>query len=136
MEYKEYKASEGKVLFNIDNFTYGNMMLCSVDTVLNLIEVNKEDAEEYQKTYYEESERLMRDPVVKKELKAMPKRAKIRAASNDINQLGDEMQERMALIDKRRTELLSELMAKGYNINAAGTSESNIEEHIRGLLNE
>lgn len=136
MEYKEYKASEGKVLFNIDNFTYGNMMLCSVDTVLNLIEVNKEDAEEYQKTYYEESERLMRDPVVKKELKAMPKRAKIRAASNDINQLGDEMQERMTLIDKRRTELLSELMAKGYNLNADGTPESNIEEHIRGLLNE
>lgn len=136
MKYKEYKASEGKVLFNIDNFTYGNMMLCSVDTVLNLIEVNKEDAEEYQKTYYEESERLMRDPVVKKELKAMPKRAKIRAASNDINQLGDEMQERMALIDKRRTELLSELVAKGYNLNAAGTPESNIEEHIRGLLNE
>lgn len=136
MEYKEYKASEGKVLFNIDNFTYGNMMLCSVDTVLNLIEVNKEDAEEYQKTYYEESERLMRDPAVKKELEAMPKRAKIRAASNDINQLGDEMQERMALIDKRRTELLSELMAKGYNLNAAGTPKSNIEEHIRGLLNE
>lgn len=136
MEYKEYKASEGKVLFNIDNFTYGNMMLCSVDTVLNLIEVNKEDAEEYQKTYYEESERLMRDPAVKKELEAMPKRAKIRAASNDINQLGDEMQERMALIDKRRTELLSELVAKGYNLNAAGTPESNIEEHIRGLLNE
>lgn len=136
MEYKEYKASEGKVLFNIDNFTYGNMMLCSVDTVLNLIEVNKEDAEEYQKTYYEESERLMRAPAVKKELEAMPKRAKIRAVSNDINQLDDEMQERMALIDKRRTELLSELMAKGYNINAAGTPESNIEEHIRGLLNE
>lgn len=136
MEYKEYKASEGKVLFNIDNFTYGNMMLCSVDTVLNLIEVNKEDAEEYQKTYYEESERLMRDPVVKKELKAMPKRAKTRAASNDINQLDDEMQERMALIDKRRIELLSELMAKGYNLNAAGTPESNIEEHIKGLLNE
>lgn len=136
MEYKEYKASEGKVLFNIDNFTYGNMMLCSVDTVLNLIEVNKEDAEEYQKTYYEESERLMRDPAVKKELEAMPKRAKIMAASNDINQLDDEMQERMALIDKRRTELLSELMAKGYNLNAAGTTESNIEEHIRGLLNE
>lgn len=136
MEYKEYKASEGKVLFNIDNFTYGNMMLCSVDTVLNLIEVNKEDAEEYQKTYYEESERLMRDPAVKKELEAMPKRAKIMAASNDINQLDDEMQERMALIDKRRTELLSELMAKGYNLNAAGTPESNIEEHIRGLLNE
>lgn len=136
MEYKEYKASEGKVLFNIDNFTYGNMMLCSVDTVLNLIEVNKEDAEEYQKTYYEESERLMRDPAVKKELEAMPKRAKIRAASNNINQLGDEMQERMALIDKKRTELLSELMAKGYNLNAAGTPESNIEEHIRGLLNE
>ena len=136
MEYKEYKASEGKVLFNIDNFTYGNMMLCSADTVLNLIEVNKEDAEEYQKTYYEESERLMRDPVVKKELEAMPKRAKIMAASNDINQLGDEMQERMALIDKRRTELLSELMAKGYNLNAAGTPESNIEVHIRGLLNK
>lgn len=136
MEYKEYKASEGKVLFNIDNFTYGNMMLCSVDTVLNLIEVNKEDAEEYQKTYYEESERLMRDPAVKKELEAMPKRAKIRAASNDINQLDDEMQERMALIDKRRAELLSELMAKGYNLNAANTPESNIEEHIRGLLNE
>ena len=136
MEYKEYKASEGKVLFNIDNFTYGNMMLCSVDTILNLIEVNKEDAEEYQKTYYEESERLMRDPAIKKELEAMPKRAKIMAVSNDINQLDDEMQERMALIDKRRTELLSELVAKGYNLNAAGTSESNIEEHIRGLLNE
>lgn len=136
MEYKEYKASEGKVLFNIDNFTYGNMMLCSVDTVLNLIEVNKEDAEEYQKTYYEESERLMRDPAVKKELEAVPKRAKIRAAFNGINQLDDEMQERMALIDKRRTELLSELMAKGYNLNAAGTPKSNIEEHIKGLLNE
>lgn len=42
MKYNEYKAPSGKVLLNLDNFTYGNTMISMFE--LNVIAVNEEDA--------------------------------------------------------------------------------------------
>lgn len=49
MEYNEYKAPKGKVLFNVENFTYGNTMLSVHD--LNLIVLDKEEAEQLYQEY-------------------------------------------------------------------------------------
>lgn len=49
MEYNEYKAPEGKVLFNTDDFTYGNTILSMHN--LNLIVLDKEQAEQLQNEY-------------------------------------------------------------------------------------
>lgn len=143
MEYKEYKASEGKVLFNIDNFTWGHQMLCSKDKTLNLIEINREDAEAYEDRYKAERERIMTGPALKEEYKVTMKNRPrmMRAAAapvkvDDYRTSDGEYAFREGKSNEMKQELLLELMAKGYNLNAAGTPESNIEEHIRGLLNE
>lgn len=143
MEYKEYKASKGKVLFNIDNFTWGHQMLCSKDKTLNLIEINREDAEAYEDRYKAENERIMTDPALKEDYKAaMKNRPRMMRASaapvkvDDYRTSNGEYAFREGKSNEMKQGLLLELMAKGYNINAAGTPESNIEEHIRGLLNE
>lgn len=143
MEYKEYKASEGKVLFNIDSFTWGHQMLCSKDKTLNLIEINREDAEAYEDRYKAENERIMTDPALKEDYKAAMKNRPrmMRAAAapvkvDDYRTSDGEYAFREGKSNEMKQGLLLELMAKGYNINAADTPESNIEEHIRGLLNE
>lgn len=143
MEYKEYKASEGKVLFNIDNFTWGHQMLCSKDKTLNLIEINREDAEAYEDRYKAERERIMTDTALKEEYKVTMKNSPrmMRAAAapvkmDDYRTSNGEYAFREGKSNEMKQGLLLELMAKGYNLNAAGTPESNIEEHIRGLLNE
>lgn len=143
MEYKEYKASEGKVLFNIDNFTWGHQMLCSKDKTLNLIEINREDAEAYEDRYKAERERIMTGPVLKENYKVArknsPRMMRVAAAPvevDDYRTSDGEYAFREGKSNEMKQELLLELMAKGYNLNAAGTPESNIEEHIRGLLNE
>lgn len=143
MEYKEYKASEGKVLFNIDNFTWGHQMLCSKDKTLNLIEINREDAEAYEDRYKAERERIMTGPALKENYKAAmknsPRMRRVAAAPvevDDYRTSDGEYAFREGKSNEMKQRLLLELMAKGYNLNAAGTPESNIEVHIRGLLNK
>ena len=55
MGYKEYKASEGNVLINLDSFSYGGTVICGLDTVINLIEIRLEDAMTlHEETYLDE----------------------------------------------------------------------------------
>lgn len=49
MKYNEYKAPSGKVLLNLDNFTYGNTMISMFE--LNVIAVNEEDAQRLSQEY-------------------------------------------------------------------------------------
>lgn len=56
MNYNEYKAPEGKVLFNLDNFTYGNTIL-SIHN-LNLVVLDKEEAEILSNEYEAEKRRI------------------------------------------------------------------------------
>lgn len=131
MSYKEYKAKEGKVLLNIDTFSWGNVILCGDAITLNLIEVNKEDADYYSKKYYEDKNKILLESTDINDPQPFLMKTKT------INTgLSSEMDIKEFKINELKTKLLDELMAKGYNLNAVGTPESNIEEHIRGLLNE
>lgn len=56
MNYNEYKAPDGKVLFNLDDFTYGNTIL-SIHN-LNLVVLDKEEAERLSNEYETEKRRI------------------------------------------------------------------------------
>lgn len=60
MKYNEYKSSNGKVLLNIENFTYGNTILSTKDLSAKLIEVDKSIAEEYSKKHQEQIDEYYR----------------------------------------------------------------------------
>ena len=49
--YYEFKALEGKALFNIGNFTYGNTIVTKHDISAQLVSLNIEKAEEYYNEY-------------------------------------------------------------------------------------
>lgn len=49
--YNEYISKEGKVLFNINNFTWGNKILSQSDLSNYLIELDKDIAKKYQEEY-------------------------------------------------------------------------------------
>lgn len=56
MTYNEYKANEGKVLLNLNNFTYGNTILSKHDLSSRLIELDKSVAEKYANKYSKQME--------------------------------------------------------------------------------
>lgn len=109
MNYKEYKATDGKILLNLRDFHYGNTILCGNDINLSLIEVTKEDAEYINAKY----------------------QSGIKAINNSRE---DNIEEQ---IDTFRLSLMRELIEKGYSLNSIiGGNNSDIEQQIRDLLNE
>lgn len=49
--YYEFKALEGKALFNIDTLNYGNTIFTKHDISAQLVSLSKEKAEEYYNEY-------------------------------------------------------------------------------------
>lgn len=58
MKYNEYLAQDGKVIFNIYNFTYGKRMISKDDLSGHLFECTKDKAEEYIQKYKQQQEAL------------------------------------------------------------------------------
>ena len=109
MNYKEYKATDGKILLNLRDFYYGNTILCGNDINLSFIEVTKEDAEYINAKY----------------------QSGVKAINNSRE---DNIEEQ---IDTFRLSLMRELIEKGYSLNSIiGGNNSDIEQQIRDLLNE
>lgn len=107
MNYKEYKATDGKILLNLRDFHYGNTILCGNDINLSLIEVTKEDAEYINAKY----------------------QSGVKAINNS--------REAEEQIDTFRLSLMRELIEKGYSLNSIiGGNNSDIKQQIRDLLNE
>lgn len=52
MEYKEYKATEGKALLDLASFNHYSAFVCGTSTKIDFIEVSIEDAE-YLNNQYE-----------------------------------------------------------------------------------
>lgn len=92
MECKKYVASEGKRLLNLENFGWGDTVLCGKDRSLSLIEVESADAEYFQERYRELTEE-----------------------SYSTVQDEDAIKETEAGI---RAQLLQELEDKGYSLEA------------------
>lgn len=51
MKYNEYIAEQGKVLFNLKTFTYGNRIITKNNYSSYLIQINKDEAETYIKMF-------------------------------------------------------------------------------------
>ena len=66
MNYYEFVANQGKVLFNMKLFNYGNRIISKEDISGYLVEMNKEDAEQYANLYQQESKEI-EEAIVKKE---------------------------------------------------------------------
>lgn len=66
MKYNEYIAEQGKVLFNLKTFTYGNKIITKNDYSNYLIQIDKNDAETYSKMF-ENKQHELRDIEFKKQ---------------------------------------------------------------------
>lgn len=125
MEYNEYKAPAGKVLFNTDNFTYGHTMLSAFN--LNLIVLDEAEAErlssEYQAKEKEVQEAEINKEEVKEEtvVKPSPLKARGMVSTMSMNEDGvyEETEEVNSLEDFKRNHIAS-LLAKGVSFNLEG----------------
>lgn len=119
MAYKEYKAKPGKVLFNIDTFTWGNQIMTRLENEFNLIEMDKETAE-YYSTTFAESEQNLRD-----NFEAQNKNienANEGVMTLDENGVYSETENTEVNIDAQiedlKSKLLKDILSKGYSINS------------------
>lgn len=83
MKYNEYKAPQGKMLLNLDDFTCGNTMLSVYE--LNVIVVDKEEAERLSNEY-----RAKQEEIIEAEMKA--EEALREAPEDEINPMIDSPQ--------------------------------------------
>ena len=112
MNYKEYRASNGKVLLNLRDFSYGNTILCGNDVTLSLTEVSKEDAESISNEFRDRIDELP-----------------------NTREMVSDMDSQIAGL---RLLMVQKLMDMGYDISSVteGGNNSDIEQQIRDLLNE
>ncbi len=108
METKEYKASPGKTIIELENFAFGNTIICRADKDLDVIEVSEEDARYYFNAY---REAMMNAPIEEsvQETPILKKGRLMKASVEEIN-LGN-------YEDDVRVSLIEELIAKGYDVN-------------------
>lgn len=138
MNYFEYKAPKGKVLFDLENFTYGNTVI-SV-TEMNLIVLDKKEAEALSKAYQEEQERLREEERIAEEerikqeqngeanqevqtFKARANNSISTLALNDEGEYEETVEDPLLAF---RKDKIIELMAKGVNFNS-----DNINKEIK-----
>lgn len=109
METKEYKASPGKVIIELENFAFGNTIICRADKDLDVIEVSEEDARYYFDAYREAMMNAhVEEPVQEKLMLFKGKSMKTTAVEEPS--LGNYK-------DEVRASFIEELIAKGYDIN-------------------
>lgn len=119
MAYKEYKAKPGKVLFNINTFTWGNQIMTRLENEFNLIEMDKETAEYYSATFTE-SEQNLRDNF--KAQNENIENANEGIMTLDENGVYTETENTEVNIDTQiedlKSKLLKDILSKGYSINS------------------
>lgn len=132
MTYNKYTAPQGKVLFNTENFTYGNTILSIHD--LNLIVLDEEEAEALYDQYLKEQEAIKE---VEQENETNTESIPFKARSNAnvaLMALNDEGEYEEAVEDDPlltfRKEKLIELMAKGVNLNPNINKQELTTKHI------
>lgn len=120
MAYKEYKAKQGKVLFNIDTFSWGNQIMTRPDNDFNLIEMTKEEAEYYSATFAE-SERNIRDnfDAQEKNKESNTNEGVMTLDENGVYTETDNIDIDLdTQIEDLKSKLLKDILSKGYSINS------------------
>lgn len=108
MEYNEYISKGENVLFNIDNFTYGNRIL-SIHK-LNLIEISVDEAKQLQ-TDYENKKRELENKYSTKEDDEVQV-----LELNDDTDIYEEINYETKLA-KYKNEIIFSLISQGYIVN-------------------
>ena len=118
MIYKEYKATEPKVLLNINNFEYCSGAICKIDTDINYVEVSLEEALYYNEKYLEElrkqqEQEFMETSEVMEEIQeekpVLLKGTKSLKATS--------VEEPVDPVQRLKNLLKEEMVFKGYNLN-------------------
>lgn len=118
MIYKEYKATEPRVLLNIDNFEYCSGAICKIDTDIEYIEVSLEEAQYYNEKYQEElrkqqEQEFMEASEVMKEIQE----EKPVFLKGTKNLKTTSVEEPTDPVQRLKNLLKEEIVFKGYNLN-------------------
>ena len=107
MTYKEYKATEGKLLFNLDDFSYSTYIACRKESELNLIELPIKLAErysaQYQKVKFQEEERRAKEYSENPEINGENQNS-LESISEEIN------------LEKIKNLCYKDMVARGYDL--------------------
>lgn len=124
MTYNKYIAPAGKVLFNTENFTYGNTILSVHD--LNLIILDEKEAEKLYQEYLAKENKINEE----RNKEQASDEANNEAVAMVLNEDGVyEEESRQPLLDFRKEKLI-ELMAKGVNLSPKINKLKLNTEHI------
>lgn len=113
--YNEYKASEGKVLFNTKSMSWGNIICSAQDLTPYLFECDKEIAKQYKEQY----DAYMYEQMQQNDMKKVDQSI-VRDMTPKVRLLSTEETVEDKMIDKRQ-QIISEMLANGVlrntNIN-------------------
>ena len=118
MTYKEYKATEPKVLLNIDNFEYCSGAICKIDTDIEYIEVRLEEAQYYNEKYQEELRKQQEQEFVEtNEVMEEIQEEKPVLLKGSKGFKATSVEEPVDPVQRLKNLLKEEMVFKGYNLN-------------------
>lgn len=121
MAYNEYIAPKSKVLFDINDFTYGNTVLSAHN--LNLVILDKEEADVLMKAYQEKEEEIRakerEENKPKEEVQENQEESNVAVmALNDEGEYEEIQEVKEQSLEDFKREHIAELLAKGIVINS------------------
>ena len=107
MNYKEYKSTEGNLLFDLDNFVCNTIAACDIGSELNLIQLPIKLAERYASQY--EKVRIQEEESKVEEYEENPD-------INDENQNSLESISEEINLEKIKNLCYKDMIARGYDL--------------------
>lgn len=107
MNYKEYKSTEGKLLFDLDTFVCNTIVACDIESNLNLIELPIKLAERYASQY---------EKAKKQEEEANIEKYNENLDINDENQNSLESTSEEINLEKIKNLCYKDMIARGYDL--------------------
>lgn len=125
MKYNKYVAPKGKVLFNTEDFTYGNTILSAYD--LNLIILEEAEAKSLSNAYRNEQDKFKEEEQQNTKIESNEEEQPVTFANktrsniatmvlNDAGEYEEIEEDKDPLIEFKKEKLI-ELLAKGVNMN-------------------
>lgn len=118
MTYKEYKATEPKVLLNIDNFEFCSGAICKIDTNIDYVEVSLEEAQYYNEKYQEELKKQQEQEIIQtgEVMEEIQEEKPVLLKSNKSLKTTS-VEEPVGSVQRLKNLLKEEMVLNGYNLN-------------------
>ena len=118
MIYKEYKATESRVLLNIDNFKFCSGAICKIDTNIDYVEVSLEEAKYYNEKYQEELRKQQEQKFVEtNEVMEEIQEEKPVLLKSNKSLKATSIEEPTDSVQRLKNLLKEEMAFNGYNLN-------------------